>query len=240
MINPLGEFRGFVHAALVQPVERDHTDPDDVFVRRRVVSVLTLLLGGAVLAWSLRIPPGDPRFYLGTTLLALVWFGGAVLSGPLHLGRSSTRAGHVARPVVQSLVLGLVLLGIFLVGALAVAQVPVLRRPVEGLLDHASIGSLTLVALLTAVNGIAEEVYFRGALYSAIGRRQAVLATTLVYTLVSAASGIALLALAAAALGLVTGLQRRVTGGVLGPILTHLTWSLGMLLLLPPTLGLAS
>ena len=37
-------------------------------------------------------------------------------------------------------------------------------------------------------------------------------------------------------LGCVTGLQRRVTGGILGPIITHLTWSLGMLFLLPGAL----
>ena len=51
------------------------------------------------------------------------------------------------------------------------------------------------------------------------------------------ASGIPLLVLAAAVLGLVVGLQRRVTGGILGPIVTHLTWSLGMLVLLPHALA---
>ena len=52
-------------------------------------------------------------------------------------------------------------------------------------------------------------------------------------------AGIPLLVLAAAILGLVVGLQRRVTGGILGPTITHLTWSLGMLFLLPlgPLLG---
>ncbi len=50
---------------------------------------------------------------------------------------------------------------------------------------------------------------------------------------VTAASGIPLLVLAAALVGLVVGLQRRVTGGILGPVITHLTWSLGMLFLLP-------
>ena len=35
------------------------------------------------------------------------------------------------------------------------------------------------------------------------------------------------------------GLQRRVTGGVLAPIITHLVWSLGRLLLLPPLLAWA-
>ena len=43
---------------------------------------------------------------------------------------------------------------------------------------------------------------------------------------------------AAICLGLLTAAQRRVTGGVLGPITSHLTWSLGMLFLLPHVLTL--
>ena len=34
-------------------------------------------------------------------------------------------------------------------------------------------------------------------------------------------------------LGLIVGLQRRATGGILAPIITHLTWSVSMLYLLP-------
>lgn len=60
--------------------------------------------------------------------------------------------------------------------------------------------------------------------------------STIVYTLVTATSLIPLLTLAGALLGLVTGLQRRVTGGILAPTITHLTWSIGMLFLLQPTL----
>ena len=109
----------------------------------------------------------------------------------------------------------------------------------DRLLAHAAYGSLSVVAVITAVNGVAEELYFRGALYAAIGRRRAVTISTLVYTLVTAAAGIPLLVLAAALLGVVTGLQRRVTGGILGPVVTHLTWSLGMLFLLPVVLDAA-
>ncbi len=100
-----------------------------------------------------------------------------------------------------------------------------------------SSGPSRLVAVITAVNGVAEELYFRGALYAGVGRRHAVLVTTVVYALVTAASGIPLLVLAAAILGLVVGLQRRVTGGILGPVVTHVTWSLGMLFLLPEALS---
>ena len=45
-----------------------------------------------------------------------------------------------------------------------------------------------------------------------------------------------MLAFAAVLLGVLTGAQRRVTGGVLAPIITHILWSSAMLLLLPPLL----
>jgi uncharacterized protein len=46
-----------------------------------------------------------------------------------------------------------------------------------------------------------------------------------------------MLSFAAVLLGLVVGLQRRASGGILGPILTHVTWSLAMLLILPRLFG---
>ncbi|PRY58065.1 hypothetical protein BCF74_11497 [Knoellia remsis] len=240
MVNPLAELQRFARAALVDPVPRDHSESDRAFRRRRVVAVVTLVIGIAVNAWALRVAPGNELFYVATLLLAAVWAGGAWLSGPLHLGRARTRSGVApSRAVVQSLVLGGLLLALFLVGALVVARIPFLVGPVQELLDHARFGSLAVVAVITAVNGVAEELYYRGALFAAVGRRHAVLVTTIVYAVVTASSGIPLLVLAAVLLGAVVGLQRRVTGGILGPVVTHLTWSLGMLFLLPPVLELA-
>ncbi|MBR7741807.1 CPBP family intramembrane metalloprotease [Phycicoccus sp. BSK3Z-2] len=233
-MNVVSELRAFVRAALVDPVPRDHLQTDRAFHRRRVVAVVTLLVGAGFLAWALRIEPGDPTFYVATFALAGVWALGAVASGPLHLGWGWTRGGgEHARPIVQSLALGALLLAVFMAGAVVVAQVPFLRDPVQQLLDHATAGSLAIVTVVTIVNGVAEELYFRGALYAGVGRRHAVAVTTVVYALVTATSAIPLLVLAAAVVGLVCGLQRRVTGGILGPIVTHLTWSLGMLYLLP-------
>lgn len=234
----VAELRAFLQAALLEKVPRDQRDPDHVLRRRRVVVVLTLLVGSGLLWWALRTPPGDPLFYAGTAALALTWVGGALLSGPLHLGRAHTRRGTAyTRPVVQSLCLGLLLLAVFLAGALLVAQLPVLAQPVDDLLDHVRFGWLPLVLALTVVNGIAEEIFFRGALYAAIPQRWTVAVTTVVYALTTVVSGVPLLVFAAVLLGLVCGLQRRVTGGVLGPIITHITWSTGMLLLLPPLLN---
>ena len=237
MRGPVAELRAFVNAALIEKVDRDHHDPDDVFRRRQVVVAITFVVGTAVLAWALRITPGDPLFYVATLALAAVWLVGALLSGPLHAGWGHTRRGEPARPIVQSLVLGVLLLLVFLVGALVVARIPVLREPVDQLLDHARFGAFTAVLAITFVNGVVEELYFRGALYAALPRHQVTL-TTVLYALTTVGSGIPLLVLAAAVIGLVTALQRRVTGGFLGPIITHVVWSTGMLVLLPPALEL--
>lgn len=236
--GPVGELRDFLRAALVLPVPGQHAEPPAALRRRRVVSAVTLLAGAPLLAWALRIRPGDRLFYIATLALALVWCLGALASGPLHAGWGNTRAGErAARPVVQSLALGTLLLGVFLAGALLVGRVPPLRAPVDVLLDHARLGSTLTVLGLTVVNGVAEELYFRGALFTALPRYPVAI-TTILYGLTTVGTGIPLLTLAALSLGLVTALQRRVTGGILGPTITHLVWSSGMLLLLPPVLDL--
>ncbi|MDN5790123.1 MAG: CPBP family intramembrane metalloprotease [Micrococcales bacterium] len=240
MINPVTELRTFLSASLLTPVPVRHEDPPRVQRRRRIVVAITFLLGSIALTTALRIEPGDSRFYAATIALAAIWGIGALVSGPLHLGSGRTRGGeHYARPIVQSLALAALMLAVFLIGALVIARIPLLRDPVDDLLDHARFGSLPVVLAITALNGIAEELYFRGALYTALPGTHAVAVTTVLYTATTIGAGVPLLVLAAVLIGLLTALQRRVTGGVLGPIITHVTWSAGMLLLLPPVLDLA-
>lgn len=129
--------------------------------------------------------------------------------------------------------LGLVLAGIFTLGALVVRELPYLGDRVAGVLDYAGSGSLVVLVAVTALNGVAEELFFRGALYAAVPWRP-VLWTTLGYTLVTLAAGNVMLGFAAAVLGAVVGLERRASGGVLAPILTHISWSVAVLLVLPP------
>lgn len=240
MAGPVQELKAFFSAALVTPVERDHTEPDSAFRRRRIVAAITLVVGAVALGFAVRIEPGNQLFYAATLGVAAVWTVGALSSGRIYPGRANTRDGGTGHPFLQAFLLGAGLLVVFLAGAALVARVPVLREPVEGLLDHARFGSLGIVAVITAINGVAEELFFRGALYSAVGRRHPVPITTAIYALATVPTGIPLLVFAAVALGALVGLQRRVTGGVLGPIITHLTWSLGMLFLLPPALNLWS
>lgn len=219
------------------PVERDHWEDDRAFRRRRVVVVATLAAGAALLGFSLSVAPGDPLFYATTLALALVWTIGAFLSGPLHAGWVRGNGSRLERPVLQPLVVGLLAVAVFAAGSLLVVRVPVLEQSVNDVLDHARQGSLALVAVLTFVNGLAEELFFRGALYAAVGVRHAVAVTTVVYAATTVVTGNVMLVFAAAVLGVLVGLQRRVSGGVLAPMITHVTWSLGMLLLLPPIMN---
>jgi hypothetical protein len=53
------------------------------------------------------------------------------------------------------------------------------------------------------------------------------------YVVVTAASGNGMLVFAAAVMGTLFALERRVTRGILAPALTHVTWSALMLFLLP-------
>lgn len=237
MTTPVREVRDFFTAALVEPVPRDHSETAEQLVQRRWVSAVTLAIASFLMAWTLRISPGDPAIYAVTLALGTTWVVGALMSGKLYLGSANTRRGKPdSRAIIQSLVIGLLLIGLFLVGAMAIAAFPALRDPLLGLLDHARVGVLPVFVGLLFLNAVAAELFFRGGLYAATGGQHAVLITTFVFALSTVSTGIPALVVGAAVLGVVVGLQRRVTGGVLAPIITHLTWLTGMVFLLPTAL----
>jgi membrane protease YdiL (CAAX protease family) len=126
-----------------------------------------------------------------------------------------------------------VLGAVFVAGSLVVRELPPLRELVNDVLAHARYGAIVPIVAVTLLNGVAEEVFFRGALFAAIGRRYAVLVSTVIYAAATVATGNLMLVFAAFLLGLVLGLQRRASGGILAPILTHITWSTAMVFALP-------
>jgi uncharacterized protein len=224
----------WVRRALWDVVPRDHRQSGHELRRRQLVTVGVVVLGAVVLGVSLRVDPGSRWFYLLTLALAGLWTGGAIASGPLHLGRVAGPQG-ASRPVVTPVVLGLLLALIFVAGAFLVRTLDFLdglESQVVSVLDYADQGSTPLLVVVTAVSGVAEELFFRGAAYAAITVRP-VLWTTAAYVVATAATGNVMLTFAALLLGLVVGLERRASGGILGPILTHCTWSLTMLFALP-------
>ena len=222
-----------VRPVLIDKVERDHWQPDEAFLRRRIVVGITLAVGATLLGLSFSVRQGDPAFYPLTFGLAATWTLGSLLSGPLHLGHI-LRGGTLRRPIITPIVAGLLLAALFVLGAFVIRTIPALASLTEDVLGYARLGNLWIILVITLVNGIAEELFFRGSLFAAIGAWHPVLISTALYALATVAGGNPVLVFAAALLGTVVGLERRASGGILAPILTHITWSLSMLLVLPP------
>ncbi len=227
-----------LRSSLWEMTPRDHRQPDRDFRRRQVVSAVVVLVGALVLGYMLRIQDDPFKFNLVALLLAGVWTVGAFASGPLHLGRIGQPAEPdllAPRPVLPPILLGVALSLVFVAGAFVVRELPWLHEQVKDVLRHSQEGSAAMLLVVTVANGIAEELFFRGALYAALPRHQ-VLWTTVVYTIATLATGNVMLGFAAVVLGTIVGLQRRATGGILAPILTHLVWSVSMLYALPAIL----
>jgi membrane protease YdiL (CAAX protease family) len=213
-----------------------YDEPRSVVVRRRVVVAVVLVLGALLLGFSLSREPGDASFYWLTLGLATVWAVGAWVSGPLHLGHLRFRT-RSRRPIITGSAIGLLVGAVFIVGALVARQIPPVRDYVVAVLEFANYGPLVLVVFITVVNGVAEELFFRGALYSALGKASPVVLSTLVYAVAVCATGNPMLGFAGLVLGYVCAYERRMTGGVLAPMLTHFFWGLVMVLALPPIFG---
>jgi len=227
----LDDIRGIATAVAVP-----HHEPPSTVLRRRIVVVVVLVIGGALLGYSLTRQPGDESFYWLTLALAAVWALGAFASGPLHLGCVRFR-GRNQRPVITGTVAGLALGAAFLVGGLIAREIPGVREFVTRVLDFASHGPLALVVFITVINGVAEELYFRGALYTALGKAYPAVVSTVIYVVTILATGNPMLAFAGVIVGAVCAWERRATGGVLAPMLTHFFWGLVMVLALPPIFG---
>jgi membrane protease YdiL (CAAX protease family) len=212
-------------------------EPPAVVARRRIVVAAVVVVAATVLGLSLTRRPGEASFYWLTLLLALVWGVGAFASGPLHPGYIRRR-GRNRRPVITGTVTGLLLAGLFIAGALVAREIAPVRDLITRVLEYSAYGPLWLVVLITLVNGVAEELFFRGALYTALGGFHPVALSTALYIAATLVTGNPMLGVAAVVLGTVCALQRRVTGGVLAPVLTHGVWGLVMVLGLPPVFGL--
>ncbi|WP_219414140.1 CPBP family intramembrane glutamic endopeptidase [Pseudonocardia nigra] len=183
-----------------------------------MIVAATGVAGTALLGASLAAEPGSPRFLRLTAATAATWVAGGLAAGPVPRGR---------RSVLVPVLTGAAAFGAFYAGALVARRIPVLNRALASVLRHAGGGP---VAFATLANGAAEEVFFRGALYAALGGRR----STAIYMLVTAATRNPALVLASGVMGALFTLQRRAAGGIQAPVLTHVTWSALMLRYLPP------
>ncbi len=219
---------------LVHKVPRDHWETDAAFRRRRRVTAGVSVAGAGLLGVSLSQKPNTPAFYGLTLAVAGTWLAGGVAAGPLHLGWMRSTADTLERPLLTPVATGVGAFGVFYAAALVVRRVPVIGPAITRVLRYAHQGSPPLVLTTTLANGAAEEVFFRGSVYAAAGAERPVLASTVVYGLATTTTRNPALVLASVPMGLIFAQQRRITGGIQAPMLTHLTWSVLMLRYLPP------
>lgn len=202
-----------------------------VIRRRRVTTCGTLVIGTALLAATLRLPAGSGWFPTLGLLVAATWIIGGFLSGtvPIRPPRPvSWRAA--AGPAVA---VGVAAFLAFVAARLVGQHLPVVSGALDNVLATADAGPLAIVLVVGVVNGVAEEVFFRGALFAALHPHRPALVSTVVYVVVTAATGNLALVAAAAVMGAIFSLERLSTHSVLAPAVTHVTWSTLMLLALP-------
>jgi uncharacterized protein len=219
---------------LVDKVPRDHRESDAAFRRRRRVTAGVSVAGAGLLGVSLAQKPDSPAFYGLTLGVAGTWVAGGLASGPLHLGWVQTPSATLRRPLLTPVLAGVGAFGLFYGAALVARRIPPLDAAVTRVLRYAQQGTPAFVLTTTLANGIAEEVFFRGALYAAVGAEAPVVKSSVVYTLATVATRNPALVLASVPMGLLFALQRRASGGIQAPVLSHLTWSVLMLRFLPP------
>ena len=205
-----------------------------VVARRQRVVIVTTAAGAALLGTSLSSPPGSRRFYLSTAVVATTWTLGGLASGPLHLGWIETRDATIRRPILTPVATGVAAFGVFYAGALVARRIPVLDAALTRVLRYAHAGDDRWVLATTLANGLGEEIFFRGALYTTLTEYNPVVASTATYALATTTTRNPALVLAATVMGTLFGLQRRASGGIQAPTLTHLTWSTLMVRFLPP------
>lgn len=205
-----------------------------MFRRRRRTVLGTAGAGAGLLGISLSTKPDSREFYGLTLGVAGVWTIGALRSGPLHLGYIRTDAMTYRRPVLTPAVIGVAAFSGFYGAARVAKRAPVLDRAISSVLSYANHGNDGLVLATALANGLAEEAFFRGALYSAVGAEQPVARSTAAYMLATTSTRNPALVLASGVMGTLFGLQRRASGGIQASMITHVVWSTLMLRFLPP------
>lgn len=222
-------------------------DPSGVLRKARLGVVVALVVGSALLASALRFRRGSVEFYVTTLAVGAVWIGGFVAVRATFAGRPApTRSradpGRVAPREVSPRVaclggaaIGAVMFGVFVGGAEVGRRFSFLADPIDAILRKADAGPVVAVLAVALVNGVAEELFFRGALVDVTGTRQrrSYVLAVVVYVVVTSVSGNTALTVAAVVMGVVFAVERWWTGGVATPIATHLVWSTLMILAFP-------
>lgn len=191
-------------------------------------------LGALGLFLARRAGDGTAGFYWATAFTAVVYAAAWWLWG----NRQAFMGPKKLIDVLRGALIGAALALVFVLGALVVQHIPFLAGPAAELLDTPDKGGYALTLLVLVVNGLGEELVFRDVVPRQLrGMGQSMVQvgvwSTLVYCLVTCVMGVPLLVFAAGVLGAVAYFEAAKTGRLYSPIAVHLTWSIGMLLILP-------
>ena len=191
-------------------------------------------LGALGLFLARRAGDGTAGFYWATAFTAVVYVAAWWLWG----NRQAFMGPKKLIDVLRGALIGAALALVFVLGALVVQHIPFLAGPAAELLDTPDKGGYALTLLVLVVNGLGEELVFRDVVPRQLrGMGQSVVQagvwSTLAYCLVTCVMGVPLLVFAAGVLGAVAYFEAAKTGRLYSPIAVHLTWSIGMLLILP-------
>jgi membrane protease YdiL (CAAX protease family) len=212
---------------------RDRGENDTAVWRRWRDLAAVAVTGTGLLGLSLSAEPDSTQFYALTFAAAGTWLAGGLLSETEYRGTVRTGEHSLRHPVITPILTGAAAFGAFFGAALIARRLPILNEALTSVLSYADRGSDPWVLATALANGVAEEVFFRGALFAAVGSRDAVPVSTALYMLTTSATRNPALVLASGVMGGLFAMQRRASGGIQAPILTHVTWSMLMLRYLP-------
>lgn len=200
--------------------------------RQRVAAGVVLVLGAALLAATLHVPRWSGWFTTLGLTLAINWFAGAFLLGPVPIRRPRSTKSWTTLAALAVAVGGTAYLA-FVAASRIASHVPVVSGAVDSVLSSADSGPSIAVLVVALVNGVAEEAFFRGALHNALDVVHPALTAVVIYVAVTAVTGNVALIVAAMVMGPLFSYERTATGSVMPPVITHVTWSALMLTALP-------
>src|SRR6185437_319098 len=158
------------------------------------------------------------------------WTASALLTTvvPVWPADLKSPGAEVARPALT----GASTFALFYAAAAILRHHPYSRRAIGSVLRYVDEGATPAVVLTASLNAIAEELFFRGALWESAGENP-IASTALAYSAFTAASGNPALAIGGVITGIIFGRELARSGGVAAPAIAHLTWSVLMLTCLP-------
>mgnify|MGYP002336292907 CR=1 FL=1 len=189
----------------------------------RVIRV-ALVLGAACVVGMLAAEPGSPVFYGLAVTAPVVWVGASARARRASGARPPAGRGPVAAATV-GLLLGAATFVGFLGLYLVVREWPLVGAGIDSILATARAGPMPVIVTIAIWNGIGEEVFFRGTVYSAFEDRAPARRSTLVYASVTALTLNPALTAASVVMGAMFAGLRRWSGGIVAPVVAHALWS---------------